>query len=275
MTLAIFAFSKDRAMQCDAMIRSFTAHAKNIPSDTKRYVLWKPTSSDTERQYYQLWDKHNQWCFIRESKDAFKLHMTALAEDKSIDKLLFLVDDTIFVKDFDLTEDIRALDMTKEAIGVSYRLGRNCVHNYPGNRDQSVPDLKLLLGSHHYYDWDKAEGDFAYPLELSSSLFRMRDIEMPLKAGEYAGPNQLEDVLNSYKYNTGRHKLMMYETSRAFACPVNMTQTTYTGNRVGREAHLSTQSLADKFDQGLRIDVDRFDGMTPKGCHQEHDLVLV
>ena len=29
MSLAIFAFSKDRAMQCDAMIRSFELHAKD------------------------------------------------------------------------------------------------------------------------------------------------------------------------------------------------------------------------------------------------------
>lgn len=276
MTLAIFAFSKDRAMQCDAMIRSFEAHAKNIPPDTKRYVLYRPTSAQHERQYLQLWDKHNQWQFIRESDGAFKSHLSALADDKSITKVLWIVDDTIFVKDFDLTACVKALDENKDAVGVSLRLGSNCVWNYPGNKPQSPPVATEPCGEGLFkFPWDLMEGDFAYPLELSSSLFRMRDIEMPLKAGEYAGPNQLEDILNSYKYNTGRHKLMMYEISRAFACPVNMTQTTYTANRVGREAHMSIQSLADKFDQGLRIDISKFDGTTPKGCHEEHDLVLV
>lgn len=63
------------------------------------------------------------------------------------------------------------------------------------------------------------------------------------------------------------------DSSVAFSAPMNRVQEVYE-NRAGTKPEWSTESLAGKFDLGLRVDVATLDGFVPSACHQEVELSL-
>ena len=68
--------------------------------------------------------------------------------------------------------------------------------------------------------------------------------------------------------------MLCSEQSVAFSAPVNRVQEVFE-NRSGANPELSTGRLADRFDQGLRIDISAMDGFVSSACHQEVALSFI
>ena len=68
------------------------------------------------------------------------------------------------------------------------------------------------------YDWTSAERDFGYPLEVSSSLYRVKDIYPILVQIHFRNPNTLEDQLaaNKHIYVKTRPNLLCGKLSLTF-----------------------------------------------------------
>ena len=84
--------------------------------------------------------------------------------------VLFLVDDNIFVRDFHLSNVIDVLKKHNDLIAFSLRLGENTTYCYSQNHLQALPSFTYINQGIAKYDWTKAEYDFGYPLDISSSL---------------------------------------------------------------------------------------------------------
>ena len=265
----VLIFSKDRALQVQATLESFFLHCRDA-GQAEVYVLYKTSDSLHAAQYDRLRSRFPEVCFVKEQ--AFRHQVLAIL--RACDHVLFSVDDTLFVGDFRLTEAVQALNADDRALGVSLRLGRNTTYCYSRNCPQWQPPFMGLGQSILKYDWTGADHDFGYALEVSSSLYRSADLLGLLERGAFSNPNTLEDLMASHlALYRDKDRLLCFDRSVAFCAPVNVVQTVWP-NRAGEEPEYAVTELARKFDQGLRIDVRRYDGFVPNACHQEVTLHL-
>jgi hypothetical protein len=267
------AFSRDRPMQLDALLRSLSMHStEELGVD----VLCKFTSKRTLDAYTVALNQPHCARVNFHAEQDFEADVRRLLA-RAGEHALFLVDDTVFVRRWEPSLCATAMTRGPGAIGVSLRLGDNATYCYPHARAQPIPDRGPLpddigtgLWAHH---WPGADGDFGYPLELSSSVYRTADILAALEGVSFTNPNTLEATLaaRAPMFASARPWLMSYETSVAFSVPANRVQNTY-ANRAGSNPELSAEALLQAWEDGYRIDVEALAGYTPRGAHEEVPL---
>lgn len=286
-------FSKDRPLQLDGLLRSLALHAAEPVSV---YVIWKATTGGHESAYAKVAWGHRASgvAFVREFD--FESDLLRLLADAP-EHVLFLVDDTLFVRAWSPTICASALSADPGAIGFSLRLGRNTTHCYPVNRAQEVPVLDLdeerLWGDSRKtirsrvigWNWPAADGDFGYPLEVSSSIYRTADIlEVVHGGGTGANPNEFEARLASYAtwaaglspghgLAAAPRRLLSHSVSVAFSNPCNRVQTTF-ANRAGTNPAAGPDALLAAWEAGARMKVEAYAGHVPTGAHQEVPIIL-
>jgi hypothetical protein len=189
--------------------------------------------------------------------------------------ILFLVDDNLFIKDFRLKDAIPALQEHTDSISFSLRLGRNTTYCYAHAVPQPLPPFTAVRTNILKFNWITASNDFNYPLEVSSSVYRLKDIIPFIIHFGFTNPNYLESGMSSRwrQFTSTLPSMLCFETSVTFCNPINMVQTV-SANRTGTSQSYSAEELAKKFDQGSRIDVAAYTGFTPNACHQEVDLLF-
>jgi len=187
--------------------------------------------------------------------------------------VVFLVDDNIFTKSFSLGSAIRVLEERRDLLGFSLRLGENVTYCYVKDMQQDLPVFTLADEGILLFDWTKSELDFGYPLEISSSIYRLVDI-LPFVAGlPFATPNELEDrmAFRAKTFQATHPYLGCYRRSVTFCNPVNKVQKVIS-NRSGGNIHYGIDELADCFERGERIRVKAYADFVPSACHQEVEL---
>lgn len=256
-------FSKNRAMQLDCTLRTFFKKClDNDQIDVS--VLYKCSNPANEDQYSRLKDLFPKVDFFEETN--FRDNVLYILSGYKY--VLMCVDDTIFTNPFKVDDALEVLK-DESVIGFSLRLGSNIKYSYMTDMEQIAPNFN----PHEYSDniqvfnWTDQMGDFAYPLELSSSIYRTDDIYNIAMRINWGCPNALEYCLDSFKsVISDKHMLGCYNTSVAFANPVNSVQTYCSGNKFG---NISCEFLSDKFYKGYRIDTLPFHGLVSNSCHQE------
>lgn len=261
-------FSKDRAMQLQAVLESFIMHCGD-PDRIQLKVLYKASRNSSHRLYDKLKSTFTNVTFINES--AFRQQVIDITSESR--HILFMVDDNIFVRDFKLADIIDNLTANPDAIGFSLRLGRNTCHNYNRNVDMTLPDFQIAADGILKYDWTDQKYDFGYPLEVSSSVYRTEEILPLLQQLDFPNPNMLEGLMaaNTNLYRQARSTLLCYNLSVTFCNPINLVQTVCT-NKTGNNDQYSAENLAAMFAEGHSIDINQYNGLIPFGCHQDVEL---
>ena len=270
----ILVFSRNRAMQLDATLRSLMLHCNDVIEYEIR-ILYTTSSEQHQRQYDSLSNEYQNYRNIKFVKEkSFKSDILAMTAP--YEKLLFLVDDNIFVRDFEMSELDNLLDKHQNAVGISLRLGRNTDYCYSRRASQRFPTFTQIEKSYLSFNWTNEEFDFGYPLELSSSMYRVADIFKLMAVIDFHNPNTLEEYLwqNISYYRDSLNELLCYDKSLTFCIPVNKVQTTNPTNRASEEFSYSADDLAVQFDNGKRIDIEKYINFTPNACHQEVELLL-
>jgi len=266
-------FSKDRAAQLLLLLESLTLAC----DDWKTFpvtVLYKVTSERDKQQYeivHAIYPNVN-----------FKLEQDLRTDFydvlKETDYILFFTDDSIATQSFSVEDCCSLLETKEEALGFSLRLGTNTFYCYPYKCVQKVPKFTKLENDLLEFDWSRAEYDFAYPLEVSSSIFRTSDILASLDSCHcnFSTVNHIEGSMAARTFMFGKDKsnLLCYNTSRAFANPLNIV-TSAVGNRFSEKPRFEASCLSDAFEKGYKIDVSPFLNFMPIGCHQEVDILWV
>jgi glycosyltransferase involved in cell wall biosynthesis len=263
-------FSKDRPLQLDGTLRSFFARCQDAHRCQMK-VLYR-ASVEFQPLYDALIREYPMVGFVAEQdfrSDLIKL----LGASESI---LFVVDDNLFIRNFTATEMVEALREHPQAIGFSMRLGRNTTFCYPLNKTQSLPSFETVSPQILRYDWTKADCDFNYPLEVSSSVYRAADLLPLLHEMPFKNPNTLEGefAARAQRFHTSHPQLLCFGQSRAFCNPINLVQKVCQNRTGGRSDH-SPERLAERFRAGARLDVEAYINVTPTGCHQEMPLHFV
>ncbi len=321
--IKIIVFSKDRALQLDATLRSFFSHCKDVREGVSVHVIYKNSNELHAHQYQELSRLHPRVQFVQQkdfrwdliqilapsqislrgrffhkllaaigsigsSKNSriemvtrrllggpktHALKLLLAKNKKNKEFVLFLVDDNIFVRNFLLADVVDHLVKNPKAIGFSLRLGKNTNYCYAMHRQQALPEFEPLSQNILAYDWTTAELDFAYPLEVSSSVYLANMLTPLLMSIQFKNPNELEAKISSSSFIFKKQypKLLCFDQSVTFCNPVNVVQNVY-NNRAGEHIGLSAGYLAELFAQGKQVSLDRLNNFIPNACHQEIEL---
>ena len=297
-------FSRDRAMQLDATLRSFFLHCRDAYL-ARLFVIYYASDDLHAQQYLGLKQAYQHVHFVQQQSfredvlgrlmfgaiplpekarrlgirlarknDRFARLTFALLRRPAY--LLFLVDDNLFVRDFSLAEITKELVADLQALGFSLRLGTNTTYCYSLSKPQKIPVFAAVSRTIRKYDWTVADGDFGYPLEVSSSVFRLKDLLRILFHLPFKNPNVLETQLSSQAsyFGEATPELLCYEQSVTFCNPINKVQTIYSDNRSGSDIEYNSANLAALYEDGYGLQVEAFTGFVPNACHQEVELVF-
>lgn len=324
MKLHVLIFSKDRAMQLEATLRSIFLVVQDA-HDVSMTVLFTASADRYIAQYRYLMDLFPQVKFIEQKnfqEDVIKILLGEHAAKKStwinflfrlnshplvgkyslseilirllirlglrFGKLpfenlwerqfwLFCVDDCIFVKPFAFNQIVDAIEKTPKTIGFSLRLGTNTNYCYMKDVVPRQPKFYLLCENILYFEWERAEHDFGYPLEISSSVYRASTLLPLILILYFSTPNMLESKMASIsRWYAGRFPyLLCFKSSVAFSVPLNKVQNDHPLNRHSANPRYTPEKLASIFDEGRRIDLRPLMNFTPVSCHQEVELNFV
>jgi len=294
MTIQAIIFSKDRPLQLHATLASFALHASDAV-EVPLNVLYKATSKDYARGYAQVaedltgqlqinWVKESDFkadllAVVQEPKSASRRRrlldwLTLRRHRLRTEHLLFLVDDNLFIRPFCLQEIADTLSTHTDAIGFSLRIGRNTTSCYSMQCEQPLPPFQSAPPGLRF-PWSGQVGDFGYPLEVSSSVYRCADLIPLLRNFPYNNPNRLEQALSATSGLFARRlpTLLCFEQSLAFCAPVNKVQSIL-DNRSGAQEEYSSEALNALFLDGYRIDVSALSEFIPSAAHVEIELPL-
>jgi len=260
-------FSRNRALQLDLNLNGF--YKANEDTDLPEIKIIYTYDAEHALSYQILQAEHPYPEFIKENN--FKADLLNALKDKK--QVLFLVDDTLFCGTFSIEKIIKLLEIHKNALGCSLRLGKNTHYCYPLNAHQPIPPIKYIEENFVIYDWTQAQLDFAYALEVSSSLYQTKDILPILKNNNFSNPNSLESVLYANLNRFIRKPyLMCFNKSKAFSNPANRVQKTALTNRYSMKDKYNSSELLLLYEEGFRVDYSKFFNVVPNGCHMEIDL---
>jgi hypothetical protein len=269
--IATVIFSKDRPSQLDTTLTTYEKYSlqRNINNE---FIIYKTANERFEKAYKQVAKEHPNFKFIKET--TFKINLYECIKNKK--HVLFLVDDCIFTRYYSIKTICTYLDICEGTLGFSLRLGDNTKHCYPLGIENNIPYMQSFGGSIQAFSWKEAgQGDFSYPLEVSSSVYRVSDIKPIIEGIHYSNPNQLEWVMYNYIPRlVNKPFLLCYETSVAFCNPINRIQEENT-NRVGINPNYSIENLLVLYEAGYRINSDLFDGYISNGAHEEVDIDFI
>lgn len=277
--LLILIFSKDRPMQLELTIRSLYKHLKSISTiPVSTYVLYKATLPEYQKGYMEIENKEALH-FIRERN--FYEDVLRITSNIYFSHIMFVVDDTVFIKDFNIDTGINLLNENRSILGLSLRLGNNTNFCYMSNQNQCMKKPIERKGEFNIWAWKDSSGDFGYPLELSSSIYRTSDIiDILYRVEKFVNPNVMELFMDEHRKSnqvcskvSQRPYLASFETSIAFSNPLNITQDMWQ-NKHQQNSHNSLIKLNQKFLQGYRIVLEPFETLTPNSAHYEHEIIL-
>jgi hypothetical protein len=287
-------FSKDRPLQLHAALSSFALHASDFDT-VPINVLWRASNEAYCQGYARVakeLDKKLQINWIPETNFKTDLlaalqvpparsHLQRLRDivllkspQPRTQHLLFLVDDNLFIRPFSLQEIADTLCAHPDAIGFSLRVGRNTTSCYSMQCDQPLPAFEPAPPGLRF-QWSGQIGDFGYPLEVSSSVYRSADLIPLLRTLPYNNPNRLEQGLSAARglFKRRLPTLLCCEESVAFCAPINKVQSIL-DNRAGEQEEYSSETLNALFLDGYRVNVASLSGFVPRAAHVEIELPL-
>jgi hypothetical protein len=254
------AFSKDRAMQLDACLRSIERLA---PYSGPIVVVYKATMTEFD-DAYRLLDLNDRFRLVPQSADFRRDVIDAV--DPASEYTVFHTDDDVFFRKPAATPMV-----PDEFAAFSLRLGKNTTYCYPLGRTQPVPST-AESGPIIAWDWTRAKDDFSYPMSLDGHVFRTRRLLQILARTQFANPNELEEELHYRRYLVPPNMLAFRE-SCLVSIPLNVVSSTHR-NRAGEDPERSPWALNRRFLSGERIDFEAMDFSHVRGAHQEIPIVF-
>jgi hypothetical protein len=303
----IVVFSKDRAFQLEACLRTLLAQCEDA-ADVPIRVLWTASGADHRRSYEILEKsykgKNADILFVEES--FFRRDLILILgrvrpgswKEKIIRLLLpikmswaqavispllnpwptlFVVDDSLFSRPFRFSTCARYLLAAPENLAFSLRLGQGVTRSYMGNCEQEVPEMQPVdeaLGIYQFR-WPEGDIDFEYPLEISSSILHLHLILPRLLRKKWKSPNTLELALAlmAGRYKKPQPLLLTFQEPRAVSAPLNIVQKDFTDNRHGTQERYEPAALCRLFLQGVRADLSQLGRVEQNSVHMEIDLL--
>lgn len=261
--LEVIVFSKDRACQLEALLRSIECFLETPHRITVLY-----TASDQMFQAgYDLlmgWHKTVNW----RREEEFRPDLLRLVADASVRdarNVMFLVDDIIFTRNFDSDQMMPLLD-DDEVLALALRLGDTIQYCHPRTAATVPPDF---LPGRRWAWRDAHPGYWNYPMSLDGNIFRLDDMAKILSGIEFQNPNTLEACLARNPIN--RPHLACQSSPCLVNLALNLVQNIFNNPH----GNTSAADLNNCFLSGFVIDITPFQDKEFAACHIEPEITLI
>lgn len=264
---SLVVFSKDRAMQLDALLRSYLHYVSNpLPV----VVLYQNSNPEFKKGYQELIPIYNTKGVQFVEEKNFRLDLIALFNDLNSEKIIFLVDDIIFKNEIDF-KSFTAIDPKKFV--ASLRMGKHLTYSYTLQEQQALPTFSSLLEFPNQLSWSyqSAEYDWAYPLSVDGHLFDFQEIKTLINELEYKAPNSFEEALQLMLPFYNQRKGLCFSNSIIVNNPCNKVQTE-NDNIAGK---ITIEELNTIWLGGSRINFEKEKGLLNESAHQELTIEFI
>ena len=194
--LSIFIFSKNRACQLDALLRSLKLNFKEW-NDSEVNILYNYDNNLFGRGYEKVQIDHPEFNYIKENN--FRNDFLNIIQKASSDWLCGFTDDTIFKNTFSLLEEefifFQKNISSLKLISLSLRLYPGIQFCYPMNNLFS-PHPKFIHDKYLIWNWTKLTPDWGYPLSIDSHVFNKEHFSFLISKFDFQNPNILESNLD-------------------------------------------------------------------------------
>ncbi|NGX59513.1 MAG: Poly-beta-1,6-N-acetyl-D-glucosamine synthase [Chlamydiae bacterium] len=244
-------FSENNPMQLFALLESVDQNVTGLGNTT---VFYHAKNSELESHYLEIKLEFPKVQFLK-IEDNFKILLNTIAFDSPLSesKYILFAKDSLIVKDqLDLTKAISSLEIS-QAYSLHFSHHQNLTFSKELDRHLPLPPATPLRGiasGEVPFAWQFSAGtdDWNTPRHFSFALYRKEDIQKSLENLDFASPSSLE-------YQWTEHipqeeiGLFYADAKCAFLEPA---------------PHLSKRALSEKFEEGLKIDLNPlFQAQTP------------
>ena len=258
-------FSKDRALQLHALISSYL---EKVASPVPIHILYQTSTPSHQKAYEEvikIFPNNNVSFTKQDSDNSFRSNLISLLKSVDSEKIFFLVDDVLFIEDFDI-QDFVKFDTDKFV--PTLRMGLNLKKCYTVQKEQSLPELMPDIVKDKdkiTWKWDHGIYDWSYPLSLDGHFFSTQEIAIIIQLTEFSAPNTLEDQLQKFRRFFLFRKGIAYKKSRIVNIPCNKVQI----ENKNLYGDLHQDFLLEQWQQGYQMDFRGLYGFINESAHQE------
>ncbi|GHT76238.1 hypothetical protein FACS189463_0920 [Bacteroidia bacterium] len=248
--LSSIVFSKDRAMQLYAFLRSYAAKIKH---KSPIVILYTTSNEAHEASYNNLKTifKEDDVTFIKETD--FRKQLLEILEQATVKKVLFFVDDMILTHDFDF-DTLKHVNTTDSIVCLS--CGKDLTYSTNLKQTLELPVFQTVDGMLRF-KWNdiKILSNWSYPLGLSGYMFGRKEILAILSTLTFKAPNSLEDSMQTFKPLFMNRFGLCTNHTIAVCVHANMVQTEGYNPVLGT---FSVEELLTLWNENKQIDISLF-----------------
>lgn len=258
-------FSRDRALQLHALLASYS-EKKALPMPL--HVIYQTSTSSHQKAYEDVINifSNSHISFIKQDSDnSFRKDLLSVLEAIRSDKIFFLVDDVVFIEDFDI-RDFAKFDTDKFV--PTLRMGLNLCKCYTLKQEQPLPELQSDLiedDDKTAWKWNEGICDWAYPLSVDGHLFSTQEITIMTQLIDFSAPNTYEDQLQKFRRFFSCRLGVGYRKSKIVNIPCNKVQR----ENKNLYGNVHQDYLLEQWQNGLQMDYRQLYGYVNESAHQE------
>jgi hypothetical protein len=257
-------FSKDRALQLHALLSSYLG---KVVSPVPLHILYHTSTPLHQRAYEEVMEIFSdKFSFIKQSSNnSFRDNLMTLLDSILAQKIFFLVDDVLFIDDFDVRDFAK---FNTDKIVPSLRMGLNLKKCYTVQKEQPLPELMSYAGSDEdkiFWKWNQGIHDWSYPLSVDGHFFSTQEIVAMTKLIDFSAPNTYEDQLQKFRRFFLFRMGVGYKKSKIVNIPCNKVQKE--NKNICGNTHQDI--LLEQWMKGYRMDYRSLYGFFNTSAHQE------
>ncbi len=267
---ACIIFSKDRPMQLYGLLDSYFRYVSNPIPITVMYSCKDKIQKEAYSDVIKFFKKNQiKIDFINETKSFKEVLLETLSKIRE-DKILFLVDDIVFINQVDF-DNFKKIDSKTHVL--SLRHSPFLRKSFTTNTYHSPPSFKKFRFSDELleFDWFESGGEWSDPWSLDGQLLNTSEVLLISNCSDYKAPNSYEIALKAFNDIVISRKGLCFNQSKILNLPINRVQ-----NEVNNiSGNITVDFLLDKWNQGYCIDTSIFSGHLPLSTHEDHPVKFI
>ncbi|MDQ1095117.1 MULTISPECIES: hypothetical protein [Chryseobacterium] len=244
-------FSKDRAMQLDAFLRSYFTYVTN-PGTVK--ILYYVSSQEHDESYETLKELYSDKPVVFIKETHFRDQLISTLEESVEDKVILFVDDMLFTRKIDF-KSLTEIDPFKNIVALSR--GKDLLYSTVLSKKIETPRFKKSENNWLSFSWSEIKefSDWTFPLGTSGYMYSRKELLYMLKSISFKAPNSMEGQMQLFNIYFKDRKGICGEQVITPCIHANITQTEGYNPVTG---HFSLEELLQEWKSGKRIKFEEF-----------------
>ena len=259
----VVAFSRDRPLQLELLLESYSTYVDAAPPVT---LLYRASTDAYRSAYTEVLARYAGVVAEARPETDFRSDLLAVLRGSHAANLMFLVDDLVFIRP--LEGRVLRDWSSKEGI-LSLRLGTNISSSYNAGVERLAPP-ETLRPAHQLgvpmvtWRWNSGTVDWQLALSLDGHLLPKPLLQQLIERSRFHAPNSLEAALGRFRFLFKGSWGFAYPTSRVVNLPLNSVKgEDYSFPNLGGDA----RALLDGHLRGLRLDASTLPLEHQTSCH--------